>query len=400
MTAASEPRCPIKRWKQRQLPTGLGFALADSIAYMDGSAWDRATQGASVFLGRPYLGALERAAPEGLQLRYAIAYRGREPAVALAAQLVELSGTRMLPAEAGFFAKLAGKVLSARLLVCGNLLSWGPHGAALASGEDPAILWPAVAEALVRLRRAEKLSQRTDLVMVKDFPGNGPGNGATDGAALEKFGFRALETDPDMVLEIPSTWKGYDDYLGSLTGKYRKAAREIAKEAEAAGGRIERLANIAGERDRLHALYLQVHEKARVRLTTLPPSYLPALAEALGDRLRCNVFRLDGGIAGFVTTIRDGETAVGYTMGMDRAAAEKAPVYLRLLHAVVSDAIEMGCRRLSLGRTALEPKARLGAKPAPLAVYLRHRLPVLGSLVRKLLGSVPIEEAPERNPFK
>ncbi len=53
-----------------------------------------------------------------------------------------------------------------------------------------------------------------------------------------------------------------------------------------------------------------------------------------------------------------------------------------------------------LGSTALEPKARLGAKPAPLSVYLRHRLPVFGALVRKLLGSVPVEEAPERNPFK
>ena len=36
---------------------------------------------------------------------------------------------------------------------------------------------------------------------------------------------------------------------------------------------------------------------------------------------------------------------------------------LRLLHASIADAIALGATELSFGRTALEPKARLGAKP-------------------------------------
>jgi len=88
-------------------------------------------------------------------------------------------------------------------------------------------------------------------------------------------------------------------------------------------------------------------------------------------------------------------------IGFDRAAAaEGLPIYLRLLHATVGDAIAWRCQRLSLGRTALEPKAALGAKPEPMSVWLRHRVPALNWMLRGMLSAVPHDEAPARNPFK
>ena len=56
--------------------------------------------------------------------------------------------------------------------------------------------------------------------------------------------------------------------------------------------------------------------------------------------------------------------------------------------------------RLSLGRTALNPKASLGAKPEPMTVWMRHRQPVVNALIRNLLTGIEHEEPPERNPFK
>jgi hypothetical protein len=75
-------------------------------------------------------------------------------------------------------------------------------------------------------------------------------------------------------------------------------------------------------------------------------------------------------------------------------------LYLRLLHAPIADAIDWRCARLSLGRTALEPKAGLGARPEPMAIWLRHRVPAINWMLRGVLGAVPHAEAPERNPFK
>src|SRR5205814_9554020 len=66
------------------------------------------------------------------------------------------------------------------------------------------------------------------------------------------------------------------------------------------------------------------------------------------------------------TSIGDGETAVGYYIGYDRETNAQAPIYLTLLQSTVEDAIALGARRLSLGRTALEPKAKMGCKPEPL----------------------------------
>lgn len=103
----------------------------------------------------------------------------------------------------------------------------------------------------------------------------------------------------------------------------------------------------------------------------------------------------------FISTLRDGDTAISYYIGFDRdAAAEGIPYYLRLLHATVSNAIGWGCRRLSLGRTALEPKGALGARPDPMSIWLRHRVPAMNWFVRGMFDTVPHAEVPERNPFK
>ena len=50
---------------------------------------------------------------------------------------------------------------------------------------------------------------------------------------------------------------------------------------------------------------------------------------------------------------------------------------------------------------ALEPKARLGARPDPMRIWIRHRIPMLNLIVRGLLHTIDDhEEPPQRNPFK
>ncbi|HEY9401669.1 MAG TPA: GNAT family N-acetyltransferase [Pyrinomonadaceae bacterium] len=386
--------------RARHRPTGYGFALSDSIDYLDAAHWDALTASASVYLGRPYLRVLERAAPENLRGRYALIFgAGSRPLAAVAAQSVQISAARVRKKSDSRRRQAVAAPLGRieeRMLVCGNLLSWGQHGVAFAPGADRLELWPAVAEALYRLRRADRLSGDTDLVMVKDIPDAE----AVAAAALARFSYRPLETDPDMVLELSPKWRSYEDYLASLNSKYRKSARQIEKDVEAAGCRVEALEDVAGCAEELHALYMQVHEGARLRLVTLTPEFIPALAATFGDNLRCTVIRRGDEMLGFVTTLKDGETAVGYYIGFARATNAETPIYFRLLQAVVEDAIKLGCRRLSLGRTALEPKARLGARAVPLRVWIRHRIPALNVLVRGLLHAAHHDEAPERNPFK
>jgi len=100
----------------------------------------------------------------------------------------------------------------------------------------------------------------------------------------------------------------------------------------------------------LHGLYLQVHEHAAMRPFTLHPDYFAALARAAGERARFSgVFSGNGDgnrLLGFIVTLDDGLQAIGYHIGFDRAAAAMHPLYLRLLHASVADAIALGACEL------------------------------------------------------
>lgn len=384
--------------EERHRPTGFGFALADRVDYLNGELWDLLTRNQSIFLSRPYLRVLEEAAAENMAQRYAMVFRGRHPIAVVAAQSVNISITRVGKARERSPAIAPLERVDERMLVCGNLLSWGMHGVCMAPTEDPHELWPAIAEALYRLRRADKLSGGIDLVMVKDLSEEH----ATAVSIFRRFSYRSLETDPNMVLQISPAWRTFDDYLNSLTSKYRKTCKQINTEVEKSGCVVEQLnpAQVSQHANELHSLYLQTHLNAKFRPVTLTPAFLPTLADRLGPDFRCQVVRRDGQLLGFVTTLRDGQTAVGYNIGFDRSAALEIPVYLRLLQAVIGDAIDFGGRELSLGRTALEPKARLGAKPEPMRVLVRHRIPMLNLIVRALLRTISHDEPPERNPFK
>jgi len=399
------------RHKERHQASGFGFGFADRVDYLDTRRWDGLTAHGSVFLRREILRVIEDHGPENIIPRYAMIFRDNKAVAALVAQMVLVTGERLrseknapldnrsshlLHHARSRAASVATANVRERMLVAGNLFSWGFHGIAFAPDEDPAQLWPGVAEALYRIRRAERLTGQTNFVLVKDLTEQQNGL-----EALGRFSYRPLKTEPNMVLEIPSAWRSYDDYLAALDAKHRRNAKDQLKKLASAGCVLEPLIDLSANARRLHELYRAVHSNAPIRLVTLRETHLPALASAAGENFRCTVARRGDDILGFVTSLRDGDTAIAYYIGFDRAAAEEGlPLYLRLLHTTIADAITWRCRRLSLGRTALEPKAAMGARPEPMTVWVRHRVPALNWMLRGLLGAVPHAEAPERNPFK
>src|SRR3989442_9248277 len=169
-----------ERHRERHRPSGFGFALADSIDYLDAATWDAVSAGQSLFLQRRYLRALERACPDNLAPRYALIFRGRQPVAGVVMQIVTVAGTRLMkplapaPGRGGIrsarallrralspVVRHAGEAVRERVLVCGNLLSWGFHAVAFARDEDPAPMWPAVAEATYPFPHAARASRQT-----------------------------------------------------------------------------------------------------------------------------------------------------------------------------------------------------------------------------------------------
>src|SRR4029077_4593609 len=105
-----------------------------------------------IFLRREILRVIEDHGPKNIQPRYAMIFRDQEPVAALAVQVVTVTGeslasekeahparkpTNVLRRALAPAARKASKALRERMLVAGNLLSWGFHGLAFKPGEDP-----------------------------------------------------------------------------------------------------------------------------------------------------------------------------------------------------------------------------------------------------------------------
>lgn len=289
-----------------------------------------------------------------------------------------------------------------RFLICGSLFSIGPHGVAFAEGEDPLRLWPAVVEALYRIRRSSTIFGESDMVMIKDLTDRQAGAGAP----LQKLGFRRFETEPNMVLQLKPSWTGFDDYLNDMRSDYRSRVRKTRESMDESGIVLERIGpeQVEAMAAEIHGLYHQVHDRKKLRLATIGEQWIPALARQYRDDFRTVMARpREGGrILGFVTLIRDGDSAFGYYVGFDKATAAKdIPLYLCLVYSGVEQAIEMRVSRFVLGRTALGPKAQIGARPQATYGYLRHRSPALNLAVPGVLAVLPApEQAPDRHPFK
>ena len=399
----------LKRLRKRQTPSELEFTLSERIGAFNPEWWDTLANQGSVFFSRDYLAMLEANAPPQMQPRYALLSRRGQPAALLVMQKLHLEAARMqaitadTPSLAARIKRgardLATRPLNDRkLLVLGNMLSYGQHAFVRHPSLPLDEFWHGASEAIYRFRRAEKLEGGADFQMVKDLVGSD----ATEAKSLLDFGYRELETEPNMMLALDPAWTSYSDYLASLASKYRKNAQSrILKPFETDRFRIGVIANPAASAKRLHELYLAVHEAQDIRPFTLPESYWRALPQALGKRVRVVGLWFDERLVGFVVMLRDTDgTVFAYHIGFDKHAAADVPIYLRLLHAAVGEAINMGGKRMSLGRTALEPKAALGAKPERMVVFARHTQPLVNKMVRGLLAGIEHDEAPERNPFK
>ena len=396
---------------QSALDQNVTICRATRIASLDAPTWDALTRDASFFLQRRYLAALELVLPPSIRPCYALTYCGGRPVMAVSAQVLTVTqdyldraggsvaaarhaaSTSVRDAAGRYVRGALLRGLFRHVLICGSLFTTGSHGVSCIPefrSQAPLLL----AQTLAQLRLLLHDAQPTGFTVVKD-----PGDGEFDGLALS--GFRRCPSEPEMVLNLDPAWIGHDDYLRAMRSRYRRAARLIFDRCNHANVELVRPASLEGLDAQLYPLYEQVEHRAKIRVSSMPPGFLAALSRAAGpDAFRCSIAQISGEIAGFLASVRDGDTAMALCAGFDYRVLRETPIYLRLLHAAVEDALSMGCRRISFGRMACEPKARLGAQPLTRWIWMRHRRPLLNAALTPLLSRIPHEPIPERHVFR
>ncbi|MCH1438045.1 MAG: GNAT family N-acetyltransferase [Rubripirellula sp.] len=383
--------------------SGFQFAIASNINFLNAEHWDKVTANSSVFLSREYLASAQNEFTSDIVRDFALIYDAEQPVAAIATQTFDVTGPQLVRTDAANpkdlpeqWKRKSLSFLKRRIMMCGNVHTWGPHGIAITDGHDQQKVWHGVADCLYRIRRANRLHGQIDYVIIKDLCESDQ----FDATPLNSFRYRPLETEPNMVLTLDPQWRSMDDYLASLTKRYRAAAKKVMKPFASPNLSLSHIQDIQSEAEKILELYKAVASKADTCLFELRNTTLPRTAAALGDRFVTIGIRENDQLIGFVTIIRDGETAIGFYLGMDYDANSRLPVYHALLLSVVEQAIRWRCKDVSFGRTALDAKSRLGCKPENVHVWVRHRVPVLNFVVQQIMKNVNHEEPPDRNPFK
>lgn len=370
----------------------LFVATAERIAALNVTDWDSLVASADVFMQRPYLEAMEAAAPANVAPRYSLLYRGAQPIAAVAMQLVRFEGRTGVARAAPLHG--VAQFVEERSLILGTLAGWGHTGVALAPGVSAAEVWPELARVLDGLRRFEKSRGRVNVTVLKDVGAYAPD------ALLRHSGYERAPAGADMCLTLGEKWPTFDSYLASLNAKARNSVKRTLREVESAGYQCRALCadEVEAASERIDHLYGEVWANADVRPIRLSGRFFVELKARLGSACAVIGLKRAGRLDGFAVALKNRASCVGYYLGFERSI--EAPLYLRLLVAMIEQGITWQVGSLSMGRTAEEPKARLGATPVDGWIWVKHRTPPMNWAVGSLLSSMRAVQAPTHRVFR
>lgn len=214
-------------------------------------------------------------------------------------------------------------------------------------------------------------------------------------------GFHHFSVQPNMILDIKPDWHSFDDYLSSMTSKYRVRAKRAYKKSKDIQFKEFDEAEIEQHLDQIYEYFLGVQQNAGFNLVYLKPFYFLELKRKLGDRYKLFGYFLEGRFVGFNTVIINHEELEAHFLGFDKEINFKHQLYLTMLYDKVKKAINLGSKKIVFARTAMEIKSSVGATPKELCIYLRHENRMLNKVVSPIINVLnPEEKWVQRHPFK
>ncbi len=370
--------------------------------------WDEIIGDHDIFLKKDYLSILEQSPPDGMNFFYILFYKNAIPFGMAYCQLIDFRGNKSiqsLQSESeqckvkGQLKKWIASQLDVKSLVCGNLLLTGEHGFFFKPGilnkEDQFKLLERAMNSIVS--DFAKTYDSIDAILIKEFYENGH----EEKQAFTSKGYNEFQVLPNMILDLPDSWKKFDDYLQALSSKYRVRAKRAFKKSKQIEKRTLDVEDIKNHSSRLHCLYLEIADEADFNLVRLHPDYWVALKETFPDKFELKGYFFKDQLIGFLTTFKNKDQLVAHFIGFKKEIQRKFQLYLNILYDIIELGIQNNVRKVIFARTAMEIKSSVGAVDIPMYCYLRHRQPVTNKLVIPLVNYFQTEKNWQaRHPFK
>lgn len=380
----------------------LKLTFFDSAFLINETHWNSVVNNKNIYLSLSYLKALETSLNDEMEFRYIIFYdKDSKPVSIASVQLLNFvdknSKYNELLCKVGDAVKnKLLDMLDIKVMVCGNVFACGENGFLFTNDIKPEEAYKNLSQGLYRLRESEKINGQVSIVLLKDFwP-----KSFTVSDKVKENQFRDFKIDVNMLLDIHPSWQNIDDYLSSMTTKFRTKAKSCFKKSKQIVVKDFSVNDIETYKEKIEVLYDDVIERADFKFGKLNGESFKNFKESLDDQFSLKGYFLNDKLVGFSTAfISNGIVDAGY-VGIDYEFNYDYAVYQLMLYDYVALAISNQSTELRLGRTAEEIKSCLGAKPVDMKLYLRHRNTVSNKLIKPIIESISPSEFNIRKPFK
>ncbi|MBP4140596.1 N-acetyltransferase [Flavobacterium sp. P4023] len=380
--------------------TEYSFTIYNSTEQLP-SNWDSIAV-SSVFLSKNYLKVLEQSSPENMICHYIGIFK-KEKLVSIAlCQFLDLNKLESFGERDKCIKttvrNLVFKNFASQVLVVGNNMLTGQNAYALLNEIEEKTVIALLHEATKELKKRYKSKGITiHITTYKDFS-------KTQIENFETCEFKndyQFSTQPNMIFYINENWKIEQDYIDSLSKKYRDQYKRARKKAVGIEKRKLHLEEIILLEDAIYDLYFHVAKNAPFNTFFLPKNHFRVFKEIFKDQFLFYGYFLNEELIGFNTLIKNGKTMDTYFLGYNDTIQREKMLYLNMLYDMIAYSIKKDFDEIVFARTALEIKSSVGAKPVKMYGIISHNNSIVNSYMSKIFKYLEPETIwQERNPFK
>jgi hypothetical protein len=399
-----------KQCEGQEGATDISLAHFTSAFDVPATHWNKMFhESGNYLLSAPYLAALEQHPYKGMCFHYIVAYKHEEPVAILYYQETDVHisnvdknvDTDKVGDTQSFFSKAKGVIASslesvkARLLIQGNLLQSGEHGAYFSEAISVEERASIVNSAWRKVVDANKSGKKIRCILIKDIDTE-----LRKQIQLLDDDFAAFEVQPNMVSHIREEWKSFDDVLADFASKYRVRAKKCVNQSAMLELREFDVDDIQKHNETIMQLFKNVEAGADFHMVSIHPRYFLDLKAALEDRFVLKAYFRQEQLIGFYSYIRGVNENFASFVGLDYEHNRECSLYQNILYNLLEDSIKDGAKSIDLARTAMEIKSTMGAEPQNYELMVKHLNSFTNTILKRFISNIKPKEWIQRKPFK
>ena len=376
------------------------YQIYSSIAQLP-EKWDEVAY-ENAFLQTPYLKVLEESAPTNMQCFYVGIFEKKSLIGVALAQYLDLNKLESFGERdqciKTYIRNFIFKNFASHALFLGNNMITGQNGYTFNKEIDAITIAELLSKCAYEITSYfKKQDIKIHIVSFKDFYQES----ATE---LKKSTFSLLyefNTQPNMIFELQNQWKTNTEYIEALTKKYRDQYKRAHKKFEGIETRELSLDEIILKENRIYELYFHVAKNAPFNTFFLAKNHFSSFKRQCGPKFILVGYYLKNELVGFHTLLVNGKTLETYFLGYDEQIQKEKMLYLNMLYNMTQFGIENQFKKIIFGRTALEIKSSIGAKPVIMSGFIYHTNKWINRILPKIFPNLePSLVWQQRHPFK